>query len=63
MPVSTRSPHPPNDFPEYGQGMEGFGKRFGASYADTFDGNLWGNAILPSLLHEDPRYYRLGCCS
>lgn len=49
-----------NDFPGYHQGWEGYGKRFGASYADTFDGNLWGNAILPSLWHEDPRYFRLG---
>lgn len=47
-------------FPEYGQGAKGYGKRFGASYADTFDGNLWGNAILPILLHEDPRYFRKG---
>lgn len=49
-----------NDFPGYGQGMAGYGKRFGASYADSFDGTLWGNAIFPSLLHEDPRYYRKG---
>lgn len=49
-----------NDFPGYGQGAQGYFKRFGASYADTFDGNLWGNAILPSLLHEDPRYFRKG---
>lgn len=49
-----------DDFPEYGQGAAGYAKRFGASYADSFDGNLWGNAILPSLLHEDPRYFRMG---
>lgn len=49
-----------DDFPEYGQGAKGYGKRFGASYADTFDGNLWGNAILPILMHEDPRYFRKG---
>jgi hypothetical protein len=49
-----------DDFPEYGQGAAGYGKRFGASYADSFDGNLWGNAIFPALLHEDPRYYRRG---
>ena len=49
-----------DDFPEYGQGAEGYGKRFGASYADTFDGALWGNAILPALLHQDPRYFRKG---
>ena len=49
-----------NTYPEYNQGFEGFAKRFGASYADSVDGNLWGNAILPSLLHQDPRYFRLG---
>lgn len=50
-------------FPGYGQGMVGYAKRFGASYADTADGNLWGSAILPSLLHEDPRYFRRGAGS
>jgi hypothetical protein len=49
-----------NSNPEYGQGAEGYFKRFGASYADSFDGNLWGNAILPVWLHEDPRYFRMG---
>jgi hypothetical protein len=44
----------------YGQGLEGYAKRFGANYADTADGNFWGNAILPIVLHEDPRYFRLG---
>jgi len=44
----------------YGQGVEGYAKRFGANYVDTADGNLWGNAILPVLLHQDPRYFRLG---
>jgi hypothetical protein len=47
-------------YPEYGQGAAGYGKRVGASYADTFDGGLWGNAILPILFHEDPRYFRRG---
>ncbi|RRA49177.1 hypothetical protein [Acidipila sp. EB88] len=46
--------------PGYGQGTEGYFKRFGASYADTFDGNFWGNAVLTSALHEDPRYFRKG---
>lgn len=44
----------------YGQGLEGYAKRYGANYADTADGNFWGNAILPIVLHEDPRYFRLG---
>jgi len=49
-----------NDFAGYGQGAQGYFKRFGAAYADQFDGLLWGNAILPILLHEDPRYFRQG---
>ncbi|HEY3987718.1 MAG TPA: hypothetical protein VGM02_00350 [Acidobacteriaceae bacterium] len=44
----------------FGQGAEGYFKRFGASYADTADGNFWGNAVLPALLKEDPRYFRMG---
>ncbi len=49
-----------NTYPEYRQGVEGYAKRFGAAYADNVDGNFWGNAVLPSLLHQDPRYFRLG---
>ncbi|HTV13714.1 MAG TPA: hypothetical protein VME68_03300 [Acidobacteriaceae bacterium] len=49
-----------DDDPSYGQGVEGFAKYWGASYADTFDGNFWGNAVLPSWWHEDPRYFRMG---
>jgi hypothetical protein len=49
-----------NTNPGFGQGAEGYFKRFGASYLDTADGNLWGNAILPILFKEDPRYLRLG---
>lgn len=46
--------------PGFGQGTEGYFKRFGAAYADTVDGTLWGNAILPVLFKEDPRYFRMG---
>jgi len=49
-----------NSFPGYGQGAQGYFKRFGAGYADQFDGVLWGNAILPSLLKQDPRYFYQG---
>ena len=45
---------------EYGQGMQGYAKRFGATYSDAFIGNFWGNAVLPSLWHEDPRYFQKG---
>lgn len=49
-----------NSYPEYHQGLEGYGKRYAAAFADNVDGNFWGNAVLPSLLHQDPRYYRMG---
>jgi hypothetical protein len=49
-----------DEYAPYGQGVEGFAKYWGAAYADTFDGNFWGNAVLPSWWHEDPRYYRMG---
>ena len=49
-----------NDFPGYNQGWKGYAKRFGASYADNFDGTILGNAILPILLKQDPRYFRRG---
>lgn len=44
----------------YGQGAAGYAKRYGAAFTDSADGVLWGNAIYPVLLHEDPRYFRKG---
>jgi hypothetical protein len=41
-------------------GIKGYGERSGAAYLDAFDGNMLGNGILPSILHQDPRYFRLG---
>lgn len=49
-----------NDFPGYGLGAQGYAKRLGAGYADNFDGTMLGNALLPILLHQDPRYFRKG---
>jgi hypothetical protein len=49
-----------NSFPEYGQGVQGYAKRFGAAYTDYFTGNFFGNAVLTSILHEDPRYFQKG---
>jgi hypothetical protein len=49
-----------DDFQGYGWGAQGYFKRWGAEYADTFDGNLFGNALLPIVLHQDPRYFRMG---
>ncbi|HTV65293.1 MAG TPA: carboxypeptidase-like regulatory domain-containing protein [Bryocella sp.] len=44
----------------YGQGAEGYGRRFGAAYGDVVFGTFIGSAILPSVLHQDPRYFYLG---
>lgn len=49
-----------DSFSEYGQGVQGYSKRFGAAYSDAFIGNLFGNAILTSWWHEDPRYFQKG---
>jgi hypothetical protein len=49
-----------NDFPGYGQGAAGYGKRFGAGLADQVAGGFFGTYLFPSVLHQDPRYYRLG---
>jgi hypothetical protein len=44
----------------YGHGSSGFFKRVAASYADNVNGNIIGNALLPIVLHQDPRYFRKG---
>ena len=49
-----------NDFSGYGQGAQGYGKRFGATYADAVTNTFIGSAILPSLLKQDPRYFYKG---
>jgi hypothetical protein len=48
------------DNPNYGQGAKGYGERFGAAYADGFTDIMIGGAILPSLPHQDPRYFHQG---
>jgi hypothetical protein len=49
-----------NSFPAYGQGAQGYAKRYGAAYGDTLVGTMLGGAILPSLLKQDPRYFVKG---
>jgi hypothetical protein len=49
-----------NAFSGYGQGAQGYGKRYGAAYADVAVGTFLGGAILPSLLRQDPRYFYKG---
>lgn len=48
------------DTPNYVQGWNGYGERVGAAAADGFSDIMIGGAILPSLLHQDPRYYYQG---
>ena len=48
------------DSPNYGQGWDAYGKRLGATSADGFSDIMIGGAILPSLLHQDPRYFFQG---
>jgi hypothetical protein len=49
-----------NSEPGFGQGWEGYGKRFGVAFADGTIENFTTAAILPSLLHQDPRYFQSG---
>jgi hypothetical protein len=49
-----------DEFPAYGQGAAGYGKRYGAALADSVSSNFFANFLYPVLLKEDPRYFRLG---
>jgi hypothetical protein len=45
---------------DYGQGGEGYAKRFGANIADTASAQFFGIGVYPSIFRTDPRYYRVG---
>jgi Carboxypeptidase regulatory-like domain len=49
-----------NVFPAYGGGIEGYGKRYGAAFANHVSGTLLGRAVYPSIFHQDPRYFYKG---
>jgi hypothetical protein len=49
-----------NQFSGYGQGAQGYAKRYGASYADVAISTFIGGAILPSIFKQDPRYFYKG---
>jgi hypothetical protein len=49
-----------NSYPAFGQGAEGYAKRYGAAFADQVDGNIMVGGLYPSILKTDPRYFRLG---
>jgi hypothetical protein len=49
-----------NREPGYGQGAEGYAKRYASHVADATIENFATQAVVPSLLHQDPRYFQLG---
>jgi hypothetical protein len=49
-----------NSEPGYGQGAQGYGKRYGAALADGTIENFMTQAILPSVFRQDPRYFAMG---
>jgi len=49
-----------DEFPEYGQGAAGYGKRYGATLADEVSSDFFTGYFYSALLKEDPRYFRLG---
>ena len=49
-----------NSEPSYGQGFEGYGKRYATTFADGTVENFMVGAVLPSALRQDPRYYQMG---
>ncbi len=49
-----------DQYSEFGQGAQGYGKRFGAAYAGVFASTFLSGAVFPSLLKQDPRYFYKG---
>jgi len=46
--------------PSFGQGMKGYAQRVGTAFGDQMIGNMMTEGFAPALLHEDPRYFRVG---
>lgn len=49
-----------NSEPSYGQGLQGYGKRYATTFANTGIGTLMTTSVFPTMLHQDPRYFQLG---
>lgn len=49
-----------DEFPEYGVGAAGYGKRYGATFADEVSSGFFTDYFYPVIFKEDPRYFRLG---
>jgi len=49
-----------NSNPSFGQGAAGFGRYFGTAFGDFVIGDYMTESVFPTLLHQDPRYFRRG---
>jgi hypothetical protein len=49
-----------NTNPTFGQGLKGYGKRYGLAFTDNALGNFMTSAVFPIALHQDPRFYQMG---
>lgn len=49
-----------NSEPAYGQGGAGYGRRYATAFADNTTGNFMTEAVFPSILRQDPRYFQVG---
>jgi len=49
-----------NDNRSFGHGVEGYSKYFGGAYGDFAIGNYMTEGVFPTMLHQDPRYFRKG---
>jgi len=49
-----------NQNPSFGQGMAGYSRRYGTALGDQIIGNMMTESIMPTIFHEDPRYFRIG---
>jgi hypothetical protein len=49
-----------NSYPELHQGAAGYGRYYWRAFADQASGAIFTEAIVPTVTHEDPRYYTLG---
>jgi hypothetical protein len=50
-----------DDDAAWGQGFKGYGKRYAAGFGDATIGSFMTTGVFPSMLREDPRYFRVGC--
>jgi hypothetical protein len=58
--IQAGSDQAEDEFPGYGEGAQGFGKRYAADFGDALSSGFWTDFFWPVVTREDPRYFRLG---